>query len=60
MKEPKDDANWPNNHYLEAMLVTLNGRQDAIDHPKFELQHHIQLDQYDFHHYYSTIDLNEN
>ena len=44
----------------EAKLVVLNEQPDAIDHPKSELQHHIQLDLFDFRHYYSTIDLNEN
>ena len=44
----------------EAKLVVSNEQPDAIDHPKSELQHHIQLDLFDFRHYYSTIDLNEN
>ena len=60
MKGQKVDANWLNNHYLEAKLVTLNERRDASDHPIFLSQHHIQPDQFDFHHYYSMIDLNAN
>ena len=58
MMGQKVDANWLNNHYLVAKSVALNERQDAISHPKFVLQHRIQLDQYGYQRYYSTIDLN--